>query len=40
MRRALIASFAATCLACSAVASAELLTKSFDYKPVDGIQNI
>ena len=39
MRRALVASFAA-CLACSAVASAELLTKTFDYKPVDGIQNI
>ena len=40
MRRALVTSFAAACLACSAVASAELLTKTFDYKPVDGIQNI
>jgi hypothetical protein len=40
MRRALVASFAFACLACSAVASAELLTKTFDYKPVNGIQNI
>jgi len=40
MRRALVASFAVACLAGSAVASAELLTKTFDYKPVNGIQSI
>ncbi|MET0620236.1 MAG: hypothetical protein ABW056_08145 [Thermoanaerobaculia bacterium] len=40
MRRALVTSFAAACFVCSAVGSAELLTKTFDYKPVDGIQNI
>ena len=39
MRRALVSASAA-CLAAAASLPAEQVTRSFDYKPVDGIQNV
>jgi hypothetical protein len=39
MRRALVSASAA-CFAAAASLSAQQVTRSFDYKPVDGIQNI
>ena len=40
MRKAFVLSASAACLAVSASLAAQQVTRSFDYKPVDGIQNV
>jgi hypothetical protein len=40
MRRSFVHFAGAACLAAAAPVAAQQVTKSFDYKPVDGIQNV
>ena len=40
MRRSFVRFAGAACLAAAAPVSAQQVTRSFDYKPVDGIQNV